>query len=53
LSTIEIPGVSFRLLDISKDLAPEHLMDGLHPNMAGHRVLGNALYQELARILNL
>ncbi|KAH9915901.1 SGNH hydrolase-type esterase domain-containing protein [Fomitopsis serialis] len=45
-------GVEFHEWDIGGDLRREHTMDGLHPTISGHRILGDALAQQLAQLVS-
>ena len=37
--------------NIGKELKKEYTMDGLHPTVVGHGILGNALAQEMVALL--
>lgn len=37
--------------DIGKGLTKQYTMDGVHPTVEGHRVLGDALAQKMAAVL--
>ena len=38
--------------NIARELKKEHTMDGLHPTVAGHDILGNALARQMVALLN-
>ena len=47
-----VEGISVSLVDVARVLTLEHVPDGVHPSEQGHKIIANAIYEEMENILS-